>query len=369
MSAPVHLVRPEVRAEHAYRVPTTVEAAAKVDQNESPYDLPAEIKRAALDAYAEVPWNRYPDDRPHRLVAALAETAGLPPEAVIVGRGSNEMTHTIALCFLERGTPVVLPSPMFALYASVARMHGADVVDVPAGADLTLDPEAVIGAAQRTNAPLTVVTTPNNPTGQTIAHTDLKRLAAGVPGVLLVDEAYHEFLAGPTALDLLAEHENVLVMRTFSKALGLAGARLGVLYGAPALIQEIEKARVPFLVDRLGESVGLAILARPDLVAGRVAELTAERGRLEAWLGGLDGVEVVPGAANFFLLRTPLDAADLQGRMAERGVLIRNVSGYAALAARDGRPGWVRVSVGAPAENATFHDALTAVLAEAGIAA
>jgi histidinol-phosphate aminotransferase len=372
MSAPVHLVRPEVRAERAYRVPTTTEAEAKLDQNESPFDLPDEIKRAALDRFAAEPWNRYPDDRPHRLVAALAERAGLPPEGVIVGRGSNELTHTLALCFLDADTPVVLPSPMFSLYASVARMHGARVVDVPAGdadAGFRHDADAILDAARQSEAPLVVVTTPNNPTGQTIAHADLARLAAGVPGVLVVDEAYHEFLDGPTATDLLAEHANVLVMRTFSKALGLAGVRLGVLFGAPALAQEIEKARLPFLVGRLGEAVGLEILDRQDLVAERVATLKRERAALEAWLADVEGVETVPGAANFFLMRTPLAPADLRARLAERGVLIRDVSGYPALAGEDGRPGWVRVSAGTPDENRAFRQALAGVLAETGVAA
>ena len=365
---PLDLVRPEVRAERAYRVPTTVEAAAKIDQNESPYDLPDAIKRAVLDRFAEAPWNRYPDDRPHRLVRALEERDGLPAGSVIVGRGSNELSQTLALCFLGRDVPVVLPSPMFALYASVARMHGAEIVDVPAGDDLKHDPDAILEAAQQASAPLTVVTTPNNPTGQTIAHADLGRLAAGVPGVLVIDEAYHEFLDGPTATDLLKDHANVLVMRTFSKALGLAGVRLGVLAGHPALIAEIEKSRVPFLVDRLGEAVGLAALGHADLIADRVATLRTERERLEAWTGGLEGVGVLPGAANFFLVRTPLDVPVLLERMAERGVLIRDVSGYPALAGRGGRSGWARVSVGTPGENRAYQDALAAVLEAEGVA-
>ena len=361
--APVHLVRPEVRAEHAYRVPTTLEAQAKVDQNESPYDLPDAIKRRALDAFAATPWNRYPDDRPHALVRALEEREGLPEGSVIVGRGSNELTHTLALCFLERGTPVVLPSPMFSLYASVARMYGAAVVDVPAGGDLRHDADAILRAAVDADAPLTIVTTPNNPTGQTIPHADLARLAAGVPGVLVIDEAYHEFLDGPTATDVLKAHPNVLVMRTFSKAFGLAGVRLGVLMGHPDLIGEMEKSRLPFLVGRLGEEVGLAILERPDLVAERVAELKAGRAMLEAALGAHDGVEVLPGAANFFLVRTPLAPAELKRLLDAHGVRIRDVSGYAALGGRDGRPGWVRVSVGTPAENEATRRAFEAVLA------
>lgn len=363
MAAPVHLVRPEIRAEHAYRVPTTIEASAKVDQNESPYDLPEAIKRQALDAFAATPWNRYPDDRPHRLVRRLEEANGLPEGSVIVGRGSNELSHTLALCFLETGTPVVLPSPMFALYASVARMYGGTVVDVPAGDDLRHDPDAILRAAQDADAPLTIVTTPNNPTGQTIAHDDLQRLAAGVPGVLVIDEAYHEFLDGPTATDVLRAHDNVLVMRTFSKAFGLAGVRLGVLMGHPDLIAEMEKSRLPFLVGRLGEEVGLAMLDHADLVSGRVAELKTGRAELERALGALDGVEVLPGAANFFLVRTPLPPADLLGRLAEHGVLIRNVSSYAALSGRDGTPGLVRVSVGTADENAATRRAFEAVLA------
>ena len=361
---PIHLVRPEIRAERAYRVPTTLAADAKVDQNESPYDLPAEIKRAALDAFAETPWNRYPDDRPHRLVAAIEAREGLPAGSVIVGRGSNELSHTLGLCFLSAETPVVLPSPMFALYASVARMHGADVVDVPAKKDLTHDADEILSAARRSGAPLTIVTTPNNPTGQTIAHADLERLAEGVPGVLVIDEAYHEFLDGPTATDLLKAHDNVLVMRTFSKAFGLAGVRLGVLMGHPDLIQEIEKSRLPFLVGRLGEEIGLAILDRRDLVDQRVAELMAEREAMEAFCETLPGVEVLPGAANFFLLRSPLDPRDLQARLAERGVLVRDVTGYPALAGHDGQPGWLRISIGAPSENQAIREALSHAMSE-----
>ncbi len=136
--------------------------------------------------------------------------------------------------------------------------------------------------------------------------------------MLVIDEAYHEFLDGPTATDLLKAHDNVLVMRTFSKAFGLAGVRLGVLMGHPDLIAEIEKSRVPFLVGRLGEEIGLAVLDRRDLVDEHVAELMAERESLEAFCAALPGVEVLPGAANFFLLRSPLDPTDAPGRAGRR---------------------------------------------------
>ena len=367
--SPIDRVRPEVRAERAYRVPTTTDTEAKVDQNESPFGLPDEVVEAAIDAARQAPWNRYPDDRPHQLVAALAERLGLARESIIVGHGSNEIAHTVGLCFLGRDVPVVLPHPMFALYGSVARMHGARVVEVDPGDRFAHDADAILKAAAEADAALTIVTTPNNPTGQSIPHADLVRLAEGVPGVLLVDEAYYEFVTGPTALDLVKRFDNVLVMRTFSKAMGMAGVRLGLLLGAPDLVQEIEKARVPFLVDRWGEALGLAMLDRADLVADRVRQLVVGRDALFAWVSGLEGVEAIPSDANFFLFRTPLAAAALREKMASRGVLIRDVSGYPALAARDGKPGWTRVSVGTDAENTAFREALGAVLQAEGIAA
>ena len=357
MTPPLHLLRPEVRAERAYRVPTE-DYPAKLDQNESPFDAPEAVKRAAAEAFLDAEWNRYPDDRPHRLIAALEAKWGLPAGSVIVGRGSNELTHTLGLCFVASGTRVVLPHPMFALYASVVRMHGGAIVEVDPGKDFGHDAAAIAEAAEAANAALTIVTTPNNPTGQRIPYEGLEELARRVPGWLVVDEAYHEFVEGRTAVELIADYPNVLVMRTFSKAMGLAGVRLGVLAGHPEAIAEIEKARLPFLIDRMGEAVGLAMLEQADTIAEHVAVLKAERQRVQDALAADARVEVVPGTANFFLLRTALAPQALIGRLTAHGVRIRDVSGYPALR------GWVRVSVGTPAENDAFLGALGAVLAE-----
>ena len=186
MTPPLHLIRPEVRAERAYRVPTE-DFPAKLDQNESPFDAPEAVKRAAAEAFRQAAWNRYPDDRPHRLVAALERQMGLPEGSVIVGRGSNELTHTLGLCFVARGTRVVLPQPMFALYASVVRMYGGEVVAVDPVKDFAHDAGAIAAAAEASGAALTIVTTPNNPTGQTIPYEGLEEIARRVPGCLVVD--------------------------------------------------------------------------------------------------------------------------------------------------------------------------------------
>jgi histidinol-phosphate aminotransferase len=361
------LVRPEVRALRAYRVETQVDDGAKLDQNESPFDLPEEIKAEALEAFRDSDWNRYPSDRPHTLTARLADHLQWPAEGLIVGRGSNELTHTVALALVSAGTPVVLPHPMFALYESVVKLHGGAVVPVEPRPDFSHRAEDVVEALRASRAPLAVVCSPNNPTGHAFSFVELERMAEAAEGFLLIDEAYVEFLEGRTALDLLRERPNVLVMRTFSKAMGLAGLRLGYLAAHPDVVAEFEKPRLPFLVDRLSEAVGIAMLARPDLVRQRVDTLVDERDRLMARLAPRPDVEVIPSAANFFLFRTALRPDVLLDALRQRGVRVRNVSGYPALAGgrRPGsslETGWARVSVGTPAENSAFLAALDAVL-------
>lgn len=363
-AAPLHLIRPEVRAERPYVVATEADVPAKLDQNEAPWDTPADVKEAATRRLLASDWNRYPPDRPHQLQAALADRLGLSTSSVLVGHGSNEIAHTIGLAFFDAGTPVVLPHPMFALYESVARMHGARVVPVDPGPRFGHSADDILSAAVESNAPLTIVTTPNNPTGQVIPFEDIERLASGVPGFLLVDEAYFEFVEGPTAVALIDRYPNVLSIRTFSKAMGLAGLRVGYLVADPAVIVEIEKARLPFVVDAFAESVALALLERPSMVAERVATLKAERDRLLVALEARGDVEVIPGAANFFLMRAAPAPSGLVAGLAGHGVRVRSMAPYRALGPDEPGMGWVRVSVGSPAENRAFEVALHEVLAQ-----
>lgn len=350
------LVRPAVRARTTYRVATEVDDAAKLDQNESPYDVPPRVKQAVLSHFLATDWNRYPPDYPRALIAALAEKLGWPEDGIIVGRGSNELTHTVGLALVSEGTPVVLPHPMFALYESVIRVYGGDVVPVDPRPDFSHDPDDVIAAMEASGAPLTVVCTPNNPTGHAFSHEALERLAEAAPGFLLIDEAYVEFVEGPSAAEVARRRPNVLVMRTFSKAMGLAGLRLGYLLGHPDVVAELEKPHLPFLTDRLSETAALALLECDDVVDERVRALTAEREKMLAALAHRGDVETVPSAANFFIIRTPLAPAALLPALLGEGIRIRDVSGYPALR------GWARVSVGLPAENRAFLDALNRVL-------
>ncbi len=353
-------IRPAVRDRSEYIVDMPEGIDVKLNQNESPFDLPAGLKQELLDAHAQVEMNRYPSEQPEALRHALAEYDGVDPDQILVGNGSNEITYTFGLAFLDPGDPVVLPRPMFSLYEKVMRLQEADLTIVPPQDDFGFDADALATAAAETDAVLTILTTPNNPTGLAMTLDELEQVVTASSGFVVIDEAYVEFNPEGTTIDLLERHPNVLILRTLSKGFGLAGARLGYLLAHPAVVTELMKARLPFMVDRFAEQTALAVLRRPDLIEDRVSRIEASITTLTEALQAMEGVEVVPSQANFVVFTTPLPADTLQDRLADRGVLVRNMGGYPEL------EGYLRVSAGTEEENNAFLDALDVSLEEAG---
>jgi len=355
-------IRPAVRARSEYVVDMPDGIDVKLNQNESPFDLPEALKQELLDAHRQVEMNRYPSEQPEELRHALAEHDGVDPDQILVGNGSNEITYTFGLAFLDPGDPVVLPRPMFSLYEKVMRLQEAALTSVPPRDDFGFDADALATAAADTDAVLTILTTPNNPTGLAMTLDEIERIVTASSGFVVVDEAYVEFNPEGTAAELLDRHPNVLILRTLSKGFGLAGARLGYLLAHPAVVDELMKARLPFMVDRFAEQTALAVLRRPGLIEDRVQRIQASITDLTEALQAMDRVEVVPSQANFVIFTTPVPADALQDRLADRGVLVRNMGGYPEL------QGYLRVSAGTKTENNAFLDALETSLEEVGVA-
>ncbi len=345
-------IRPAVRREHAYVVGATDTVDVKLNQNESPYDLPHDLKQEVAEAAADVPLNRYPNEQPHELRRALAAYNDVDPDCIIVGNGSNELTYTFGMALIDPGTPVVLPTPMFSLYEKVVRLADGNLTSVPPRSDLSFDTEALVEAVRAEDPALTVLTSPNNPTGLAMPLSDIERIVRAASGFVVIDEAYVEFNPEGSALRLMRNHPNVIVLRTFSKAYGLAGLRIGYLMAHPDVAREIMKARLPFMVDRLAEMTALKLLERPELLQERVELMRTARNGLAKALRAMDGVNVLPSHANFVLFCTDWPASKLQGALAERGVVIRDMSGYDALDHH------VRVNAGTPSENKAFLAAL-----------
>ena len=354
-------IRPAVRDRSEYVVDAPSGIDVKINQNESPFDLPDALKEELLSAFEQVEFNRYPTEQPDRLRHALAEYDGVDPESIIVGNGSNEITYTFGLALLDPGAPVVLPRPMFSLYDKVARLYDADLTSIPPREDFSFDTEALLEAVVETEAAMTVLTTPNNPTGLAMTVEEIERIVTASPGFVVVDEAYVEFNPEGTVVDLLDHHPNLIILRTLSKGFGLAGMRLGYLMAHPDVVRELMKARLPFMVDRFAEQTALAVLQHPSLIDERIRRIQSSVDDITEALQAMDGVEAVPSQANFVIFTTPVPADTLQDRLTDQGVLVRNMGGYPEL------EGYLRVSAGTEAENNAFLGALERSLHTEGV--
>jgi histidinol-phosphate/aromatic aminotransferase/cobyric acid decarboxylase-like protein len=356
------------------------------------------VKRRVLDRALDRPWSRYPAIAPQELLAALARFAGWPADGVLAGNGSNELIEALLLVTVGPGTRVVIPEPTFTLYALMTTILGGEPVRVPmsfpgagdavslGGAPVTRGPEesavaipgpsgpgrrkslgvtydveALLAARRASGASVTIVCSPNNPTGTSLDPGDVERLCRDGDGLVVIDEAYHEF-SGRTVVPLLGRHPNLIVLRTFSKAMALAGLRVGYLLASPELVREVNKARLPYNLNFFSQAAAIAALEEKDALAAGVRRLVAERERLLARLADVPGLRAFPSDANFFLVELlSADPKAVFASMARRGVLVRDVTSYPML----GR--CLRVSVGSEEENEAFLRALGTALTEAGM--
>ncbi len=342
-------VRPEIRALRAYSlVPETpVPVKAKLDFNESPYDVPDEIKRRVASRLLARRWALYPEFGAGRLRRAIATSAGRSPEEILVGNGSGEVVLAALSVFAGGGGTVLLTPPTFSLYPQLAAIAGARIAEVPLwGDDFTIDEEALLAAVRANPRAIPLVCSPNNPTGGTARREFLRRLADAAP-VVLVDQAYVDFAPGEaSALPLVSECANVVVFRTLSKAFSAAGFRIGYAVAPPDLAHEIGKAILPFNVDLASEELAVALLEDPAPARARVVEIVAERERVIERLRAF-GAKVAPAAGNFFFVAPPGGGAEaIRMALLHRGVLVRDLGGSA--------PGRLRVSVGRREENDLF---------------
>lgn len=347
-------ILPEVRELGAYTLKAT-EARIKLNQNESPHDLPEPLKREILERTARRPWNRYPDFHPEDVLQGLGQLHGLGARNVLLGNGSNELIQAIFTATVGHGQAVALPVPTFTLYAMMVRANQGTVREIPLLPNLAYDIRAWTDEADRGEAHL-LLCSPNNPTGSRISPHHVDDLCQRTPRLVIVDEAYAQF-GDDDHSTLLQRHPNLIVLRTFSKAVGLAGARLGYALAHEELSREIGKVKLPYNVGLFGLEIVRTVLRHPELLHGHATELRAARNALRASLEELPLEQVHPGFANFILFRTP-HAADLFHFLLERGILVRDVGRYPML--RD----CLRVSIGTPEENAEFLDAVRQFLAQ-----
>jgi len=360
--SPLDNIKPQVRALAAYTLAAR-RAAIKINQNENPYEMEARIKERVLAFARERPWGRYPAFDPQELLDRLAAFAGWKPDGILAGNGSNELIEALLLCTVGPGARVVIPEPTFTLYALLTKVLGGEAVRASLGPELEYDAEALLRVQKEHSPTLTIVCSPNNPTGGSLALADVERLCAATSGLVVIDEAYHEF-SGQTAVPLLARHANLVVLRTFSKAMAMAGLRVGYLMASPELVREINKARLPYNLNFFSEAAAMAAVEEWPSLKVAIDRLIVLRERLRQELARIPGVKVYPSTANFFLVElAEAEPKAVFEAVYRRGILVRDVTSYPRLAR------CLRVSVGSEEENGALVAALREAIVEVAAAA
>ena len=293
--------------------------AVDLSDNTNLWGAPPAAARALRD-FAESEITRYPAVYAGRLKEALAEYAGVRREEIVTGCGSDDVLDSALRALAEPGESVAVAEPTFAMASIFARMNGLEVRSVRLTGSLGLDADALLA----TGARIIYICSPNNPTGNAFARESIERVIRAAPGVVILDEAYAEFM-GEGFLRAAPSYENLLVVRTLSKAFGLAGARVGYAAGSAALVSAVEKSRGPYKVSASAERAALAVLRDDrDWIAGRIDEVRANRDRFVAALERL-GLAPLASDANFVLVPVR-DAAALSLRLRRHdgsGVAVR----------------------------------------------
>ena len=360
-------LREELRGIEPYGAPQ-LDVPVQLNVNENPYgpsaDCVADIARAVTEAASTL--NRYPDREFTQLREALAAYLntdggqGVTAGQLWAANGSNEVMLQLLQAYAGPGRTALSFAPTYSMYPEYARDTNTAWVVGHRETDFCLDLDHARSLIEEQRPEVVLLPSPNNPTGTALPHEAISLLCKalssdGAEGILVVDEAYGEFRreGTPSALELLPQHRNLVVSRTMSKAFALAGARLGYFAAHPAICDAVRVVRLPYHLSAVTQATALAALKHAPELLGKVDELRAERDATVAWLRER-GLTVADTDANFALFGTFADRHAVWQGLLDRGVLIRET----------GPDGWLRVSIGTPAEMTAFKDALVAVMEE-----
>ncbi|MEY8459915.1 histidinol-phosphate transaminase [Eggerthellaceae bacterium 24-137] len=338
--------------------PKYLPARAFLSANENPRDVDAEVRERVARRIASVPFNRYPDPLANGLRDMIAEANGLDRSCVLLGNGGDELLFDLALAWGGPGRTCLNFPPTFSVYAANARLTNTTVVDIARRDDFSIDEEATFERLAVGDIDYVVVASPNNPTGLRAPQDFLERLLNATDALVMVDEAYFEF-SRSTVRPLLATHENLVILRTFSKAFSLAGVRLGYILANPGVINEFVKVRQPYSVDAVSQAVGEVVYEMRARFEPGIREIIEERGRVTEALRTTAGVRPYPSDSNWILFSLE-DASAAWAYLYENGVLVRDFSTTPLL------EGCLRVTIGTPEQNDEFIRLLRAFVAERG---
>ena len=333
--------------EKSYRV--------KVNANESTLGLPPLVEERVLNRLALLAFNRYPNAEDYSLVEQIARNFSVDESQVLLGGGSSEIIEKVFHAFGGAGRKIVYPQPSFSMYKIYAKAAEADGVPFDLDERFDLNVDAFIVKIREVGASLAVVCNPNNPTGNALTPAQVEKIAASIDCAFLLDEAYVEFY-GRSAVNLVKRYPNLIVARTFSKAYGMAGARVGYMIAQPGVTRMINKCFMPYHMNVLSLVAADIVYQMRDEFVPRLQMIIAERQRMSEQLKTLSGVEVFPSETNFILIRLG-KAQELKDYLESLDIGIRYFSPSAF-----GLKDCLRISIGTRPENDEVFAAMKSFL-------
>ncbi|NLK20504.1 MAG: histidinol-phosphate transaminase [Epulopiscium sp.] len=345
-------IRKELRDFKPYHTPF-IPQKIKLDANESPFGLSGNVKEKLINWVKEREnLNFYPDTDSTELRRTIASYWNLNMENIILGVGSDQLIDCMMKVFLDPKDKVVMPTPSFSMYSQTTILNHGIPIEVELNEDYTYSWENIIKACRRNNPKLLILCSPNNPTGNILSKVHIEEIAKNVDCPILVDEAYGEF-ADETGIELINEYPNIVIFRTFSKAYGLAGLRVGYGIGSKEMIDAIYLTKPPYNLSTLSQKIATWVLEDAKSYKKRISYLKNERDDLLEELKKIPDIKVSPSDANFILIETR--DLNLDKKLEKRGIFVRSFKG-------NQNSLLLRITVGYKEQNKMLIDALKSVL-------
>ena len=334
----------------AYSLPLLT-AKNKLNANESPWELPGEIKDEIKNRISEINFARYPDPSYSVLKKSVSEWLNINVENILLGSGSNEVIQCSFLSYGGIGRRAMSICPTYAMAPKISAITNTEISYINTDDDFNLDIEKAYSMLKKQKPHIFYIANPNNPTGKYINVIELKKLFELNEVLFLIDEAYGEFCKGST-IDFLPDFPNLAVVKTFSKAYRMAGLRLGMIISNEDVIKEMNKVKLPYNVNPVTQAAAEVVINKRNLLVNDIELIKSERKKIYDFLKNDINARVIESNANFLLFKTVYDADELFNMLYENDVLVRNFNNY------QGLNGYMRVTVGTPAENVAFCEAI-----------
>lgn len=344
--------RKEVLQTKAYHLDSP--EGVKLNQNESPFDLPIDLKAKVMEEMIKTPWNRYPIQDHLLLQKKMAKYLQVWPDKLLFANGSNVLIQAIVMA-ASSPKKIMVFTPSFSLYELSGKLFGTRVIKVPLNEDYSIPLDTTLSLIEKENPAIIFIANPNAPTGNLFDEESLKTIIKKAPGLVVIDEAYYPF-SNATALPWMEDHHNLIILRTFSKAFALAGIRLGTLIAEPEIISQIKKCVLPFCVNKFSYIVASCVLDKPKYLDKYCKEIIKERDKVYKSMTMFEELEVFPSETNFIFFKYQ-DSLKLYNDLLRQGIIIRDISDKKAL------KNCLRVTIGTHEENKLFLLGLRKALA------